>query len=345
MAIENEELTTIRDQAAHWWAVLEEGKASAAEKREFANWARQGSERIEAMLRVARISKGLTNVRIPDVPIDVLIREAISAPGETVIPLRREVKPAPRQRRRVVVRFAAGLAAAVLLASGVSWFTLRGAERFETRLGEQRSVMLADGSRITLNTASSVAIKLGADRRVVDLVAGEALFEVAHDAKRPFEVHVGKVVLQAVGTQFDVDRRVTRTTVTVTDGRVAVMAAEARTTHFPVLSSGERVVIVGDVPGEIEKGIDRVEATAWTQGQLIFRQRPLGEIAEEISRYNNARVDIRSPSLRARKVTGTFRTDGVASFVALLSGIPGVQVADDGAGGYLVTADDAATSE
>jgi transmembrane sensor len=277
MAREHEEMTSLTDQAAHWWCLLQEGDAPASEKREFATWVLQSPERIEAVLRIAQVSKALSKARMPDTPVEVLIREAAAAPEENVFPLRRRETPVAQPRRGSVMRIAAGLAAVVLLALGASWFTLMRGERFETRLGEQRLVALADGSRVTLNTASSIEVRLREDRRVVELVAGEALFEVAHDAHRPFEVRVGNVVVKAVGTQFDVDRREIRTAVTVTEGRVAVTVAGARDTQLPILSSGERIVIEGGGAPSIEKGIDRAEATAWTQRQLVLQRRASGD--------------------------------------------------------------------
>ncbi len=77
-----------------------------------------------------------------------------------------------------------------------------------------------------------------------------------------------------------------------------------------------------------QQGVNLTEAIAWTQRQLVFQRRPLGEVAEEFNRYNAGRIEIRSPALRAQEVTGTFRSDDVASFVAVLAGIPGVKVAE-----------------
>jgi transmembrane sensor len=102
------------------------------------------------------------------------------------------------------------------------------------------------------------------------------------------------------------------------------------------------VVVDSTGPGALQHGVNLAEATAWTQRQLVFQHRPLGEVAEEFNRYNAGRIDIRSPTLRQQEVTGTFRSDDVASFVAVLAGIPGVKVEGDGAGGYIVTADESA---
>jgi transmembrane sensor len=349
MTRENEEMTSISEAAAHWWVVLRDGDASAADKREFVEWVTRAPDRVEACLRVARVHAAVSrpDVRWPRTSAESLVRDALATPEDSVIPLharvhqRREEIPS---RRRPVLQWAAGLAASVIMAAClVWWLNLARPEQFQTKLGEQRSVLLADGSRVTLNTASKIEVRLEREHRVVQLLQGEALFEVAHDPQRPFDVRTGDVVMRAVGTHFDVDRRTTRTTLTVVEGRVAVISAGASTEHLPVLSRGERVVIDSAGPGAVQQSVNLTEAIAWTQRQLVFQRRPLGEVAEEFNRYNADRIEIRSAALRAQEVTGTFRSDDVASFVAVLAGIPGVQVVGDGAGGYLVTSDDAAT--
>jgi transmembrane sensor len=140
-----------------------------------------------------------------------------------------------------------------------------------------------------------------------------------------------------VGTQFDIDRRASRTAVTVVKGRVAVIAPDSHTGNPPVLSEGDRVVVDSTGPGALEHDVNLAEATAWRHQELVFHHRTLREVADEFNRYNIGRIEIRSPSLREQEVTGTFRSNDVASFVAVLEGIPSVQVIDDGAGGYVVT--------
>jgi transmembrane sensor len=118
-----------------------------------------------------------------------------------------------------------------------------------------------------------------------------------------------------------------------------MIAAESHTGNLPVLAAGDRVVIDSAGRGALEHDVNLAEATAWTQHQLVFHHRPLGEIADEFNRYNLGQIEIRSPSLREQEVTGTFRSNDVASFVAVLEGIPGVRVSDAGTGGYVVTSD------
>ena len=347
MTHDNEELNSISQQAAHWWVVLHNANPSASEKREFVEWVTRVPDCVEACLRVALVHAAVSRaeVRWPATSAEDLVRDALAAPGDSVIPLRPHV-PWKREdkredeHRRPALRWAAALAVSVMAAASLSWwFMLARPEQFQTNVGEQHSVVLADGSRVTLNTASKIEVRLRAGHRDINLLQGEALFEVAHDARRPFDVRAGNVVVRAVGTRFDIDRRATHTAVTVVEGRVAMIAAGSATGTLPVLSARDRVIVDGAGVADLEHNVNLAETTAWTQHQLVFHHRPLGEIADEFNRYNVGRIEIRSPSLREQEVTGTFRSNDVASFIAVLAGIPGAHVVDDGAGSYIVTSD------
>jgi transmembrane sensor len=354
MAHENEELTSISQQAAHWWVGLHNVEASAAEKREFGEWVALAPECVEACLRIAQVHAAVSraDVRWPETSVEDLVRDALATPEDSVVPLRphvpwKRLEKREEEHRRPALRWAAALAVSVLVAASLSWwFMLAGNEQFQTKLGEQHLVVLADGSRVTLNTASKIEVRLRAGHRIVQLLQGEALFEVTHDAQRPFDVYAGNVVVRAVGTRFDIDRRATRTAVTVVEGRVAMIAAGSATGTLPVLSARDRVIVdsAGGGAGAVEHNVNLAETTAWTQHQLVFHHRPLGEIAEEFNRYNVGRIEIRSASLREQEVTGTFRSNDVASFMAVLAGIPGARVVDDGAGGYIVTSNASETT-
>jgi transmembrane sensor len=228
---------------------------------------------------------------------------------------------------------------ALLLGVGLAWFMLSRPQVFQTKFGEQRSILLDDGSRVTLNTASKIEIDLNEDRRLIHLVQGEALFEVAHEAARPFDVRAGASVLRAVGTQFDVDMRPTHTTVTVVEGQVALMSGMDRDGRLPTLLAADRLVITAEGPGVARHGVDVAAAISWTQRQLVFEHRPLGEVAEEFNRYNHDRIEIGSDALRQEQITGTFQSNDAASFVSFLANIPGVRIENDGRGGHVVTLD------
>jgi transmembrane sensor len=164
----------------------------------------------------------------------------------------------------------------------------------------------------------------------VRLLAGEALFKVAHDATRPFDVTSSNTTVRAVGTQFNVDRRPDSTTVTVVDGAVAVFTtsvdtAEEEQTRVP-LAAGEQLTLA---PRSARHPVraDVATALAWTQRKLVFENRRLGEVADEFNRYNRQAIEIRSPELREQRVTGVFQANDPRSFLTFLSRQPGVTVA------------------
>jgi transmembrane sensor len=373
VAKERDPLTPISEQASHWWVVLHSEGASSADHREFGEWVARSPERVEAYLRTARLMRALKSrsVRWPGTPAEELIREAKTSPPNALrfsrVPVQDE-----GSRKYLPLRKHWAWAGVSTLAVAVvcAWLTLPHLQRYGTRLGEQRSILLDDGSRVTLNTASKIEVDLRRDRRVVRMIAGEALFEVAHDVTRPFDVEVRRTVVRAVGTQFDVDVRATRTTVTVLEGRVAVVersdasggsfdtrgvasapdrhAPERRSivTHGPnagetgsalILTAAERLVITSSGPGTPEHVGNLEAATSWTQRQLIFQRTPVSEVAEEFNRYNHGRILIDSEPLQRQEVTGVFQSNDPGSFMEFLSGIPGVEIRITAQGDRIVT--------
>lgn len=329
--------TSLAEQAAFWWQVFQDGEATAADHREFADWTSRSREHVEAYLEVALLHKALKapTVRWPETSAEQLIREARAAPPDPVqlqphtpsTPQRQESRP-PRWRLALA---AAATAIFAFIGGGIFWM-LGQTRQYETALGEQRQVTLCDGTRVTLNTASKIEVRLRKSCRNVRLVQGEALFEVAQDAKRPFDVNAGDATVRAVGTQFNVDTRPQQTTVTVVEGRVAFVSGQV-----PVLIAGDRLVVTAAGTATISHGVNVEAALAWTRNQLVFENRPLGEVAEEFNRYNGGRIVIESESLHAEKVTGTFQSNNPVAFVQFLSNIPGVIVRDDGSGGYVIS--------
>lgn len=375
---------SIAGQAADWWARLHDEGASPEDQRQFGLWVVRSPERIEAYLDVARLMRGLKSDRIrwPSTPADELIRMAKAAPGDPVpMPgissppermdsLQDDVTEAPANRGRSLKdqggdqnyrRYGWALAACALLAMASAWLWLQKPQEYATKFGEQRSILLSDGSRVTLNTASGVEVKFQKDRRIVHLLKGEALFDVAHDSSRPFDVIARTSVLRAVGTEFNIDLGAKDTTLTVVEGRVAVMReAEAKIPinsepsipetqlspseqSFPappgslILAAAERVVITAAGPGVPQHVSNLAATTSWTKHQLVFDHEPLAEVAEQFSRYNHGQIVIEGPDLARREITGVFQADDPNSFLTFLAEIPGVQIRAGKDGSHVVT--------
>ena len=130
------------------------------------------------------------------------------------------------RRTHIYGRWAA--AAVIVVAIGLAFAAVYLQVRpvqYETAVSEQRDVLLADGSRITLNTDTALTVRYAATSRRVELARGEAIFAVKHDVARPFEVVAGQTVTRALGTEFNVDRRSDRIRVSVIEGVVRVSAA------------------------------------------------------------------------------------------------------------------------
>jgi transmembrane sensor len=125
----------------------------------------------------------------------------------------------------------------------------------------------------------------------------------------------------------------------VVEGQVALMSGMDRDGRLPTLVAADRLVITAEGPGVARHGVDVAAAISWTQRQLVFEHRPLGEVAEEFNRYNHDRIEIGSDALRQEQITGTFQSNDAASFVSFLANIPGVRIENDGRGGHVVTLD------
>jgi transmembrane sensor len=150
--------------------------------------------------------------------------------------------------------------------------------------GQPRDLTLADGTRVELNGGSRIAVRLGRSREVA-LQEGEAAFDVVHDPGRPFLVRVGDRTLRDLGTQFDVLRHEGRITVTVRQGEVEVAPAQGEPGQTVSLTPGRRL---DHREGDSESVVSTTqadEAFAWRKGQLIYRDRPLSEVASDLDRY------------------------------------------------------------
>jgi transmembrane sensor len=328
---------SIAEQAAHWWLTLNSEEPSASDQREFGKWVTQAPECVEAYLRTAMLMKAAKarDIRWPTTPTEQLVRDAKASLGQGLRVVRELPSPAASRpllaERRIYRRpFVVALATALLAALGIAWFVSASPEEFQTGFGERRSILLHDGSRVVLDTESKIEVQLGNDRRLVTLRAGEALFRVKHDPDRPFEVSVGNVVLRAVGTEFNVDRRDERTTVTMVEGRVLVLPGQV------LLGASDRLVVTPSGPAQPQHGVDPRTVTAWTENKLIFEHTPLSDVAEQFNRYNRHRIRIEGAQLRRQQVSGVFQSDDPASFLAFLSKAPGVRIHETADGTHVV---------
>jgi len=225
----------ILDEASEWFVEFRAGDVDTGARQRFDEWLRRSPEHIRAYIEVARVY-----VELPPPPdtigeIDVAALIAYGNSGANLVPLNVHARITEESRAGETARvhgrdsyrgrWRALTAAALTGLVGISGALVWQAQRFpsySTDIGERRSVELSDGSMVDLNGRSKLRVEFSGAQRRVDLLQGQALFQVAKDKARPFIVRSGEAIVRAVGTQFDVDRKTSGTTVTVLEGRVVV---------------------------------------------------------------------------------------------------------------------------
>ncbi|TAN05515.1 MAG: DUF4880 domain-containing protein [Rhodanobacteraceae bacterium] len=232
----------------------------------------------------------------------------------------RDAKPSGR-RRRWLLASAAALFAVVLASGTLLWRATQQVDRsvWTTAVGEQQLVHLADGSAATLSGDTELRVFLGRRERNVDLVRGEALFDVAKDHTRPFVVHASGYRVIAVGTRFDVRQDGNRLRVVVTRGLVRLQPANGNGQDATELPAGSiaQVSAAGVVVRHVSQAL-AADALSWRDGFADLHDTPLADAVAQFNRYNQRQITIADPALADLRVGGHFRLDNQAAFVRLL---------------------------
>lgn len=291
---------SVKDAATAWFVRLRDEAASDGDRAAFEAWREADPAHAEAYREIERLWAGLDRIdRRADGRNGANGTQAAMA--GPVSP--RASPPTSPSRRRALRRMA--VAASVAVVAGAGAYGLTGPGRFadhRTGPGEQRRIVLADGSSAHLNTATALSLDLTADSRRVTLHTGEAHFEVARDAARPFVVDAAIGRIEALGTAFSVRRREGAVEVIVTEGKVAV-SDHGQGAAVVAVGQGVRVTDTGVAA---VTGADAATALAWRRGRLVFDNRPLGEVLGELARYRRGRIVILDGAVEALPVTGSF---------------------------------------
>jgi len=346
-------------EASEWLVEFRSGDIDSGGRKEFYDWLRTSPEHMRAYLELAAIWNEGSILDLQQTFDDTALMRDVSS-ETNVAPLQRGVDTvfadgtaavqsgshdvlkggralsggARRSRANGRNRYArAALGAAVVLAAlgGAGYWYRELRNTYATGIGEQRTLALDDGSTVQLNSGSRVRVSFSLAQRQVQLLEGQALFDVAKDRTRPFIVRTDTTQIRAVGTQFDVYRKSTATTVTVVEGSVAVIPA-ATTGPRPadaLLTAGEQAIVTAQAAIKQAK-IDVPTATAWTHHQLVFQGAALQEVAAEFNRYNKHRLVIHDPQLALLRVTGIFSCADPASLIRFLQARPDVTVTKAG---------------
>ena len=324
------------EAASHWLVRLDSRSLSDREQAAFEAWLAASPANAEAFEAAKRAWS------LFDDATDDPLLEAIHASALEV---------GPERRRGLWVGLGFGVAASLLAAVtiGPHIISARGEPRpiaaelvaaapnpqpvrvaarpdwadFATARGERRVVRLTEGSTVTLNTDSAIRVAYSDRRRLIHLLRGQALFEVAKNKAWPFVVRAGDREVTALGTVFEVRLDSNRMKVTLVEGKVVVDGVDDR----PVPESGAVVptiltpgqeLIATDGQSQILTKVDVEQQLRWRDGFVEFEDVPLGQAVREMNRYTRRELiigDARSAQLR---VSGVFRTGNPERFAAIV---------------------------
>jgi transmembrane sensor len=284
------------DEAVNWLVRVQSEAATAEDWVALTAWLEASKAHAQAFARAERLS-----AEIADNAGE--IAAAMARPTAEIV--RAAARPGP-SRRWVPL---AGLGAAAGIAAV---FAVPGLQRsyygpvavYRTGVGETREIALADGTRVHLDAASTMTVRMGWRQRLVDLAQAQASFDVAKDAGRPFVIDVGDQRVRAVGTEFNIRHDDRNVVVTVRRGVVEVGQPELGGVAVARLATGEELRHVEGTTTSARRRVNPDGAFAWRAGQMVCDDEPLLQIVAQLNR--------RYPMpIRVSKAAGAKRFSGV----------------------------------
>ncbi|CAM3839374.1 FecR family protein [Paracidovorax anthurii] len=288
-------------QAVAWLLALDdapEGSAAApATHARWRDWLDADPAHALAWERIAAM-----DARLRETPPGAALH-ALAAPGAA----RR------RTAARLAVLLAAGTGALLAARQTAPWQAL--AADLSTATGERRHTVLADGTRLQLDTASAVDVRYGAIERRIVLRRGEILIESAPDAARPLRVQTAEGTVRAIGTRFTVRQRDGLTAVAVLGGAVELQPRGAQAPPL-VLHAGQEAAFSATQASPAAPL--REGAAAWSEGMLVADDMALPDFLAELGRYRPGVLRC-APEAAGLRVSGTYPLDDTDRVLAALT--------------------------
>lgn len=322
------------DEALEWLMRSREGDLTQSQRQQLADWLADSPAHVRGYLRAGELWVTLNAVDLqaagPKEKLLELIRDkdhranvfAFNSPGSAGASTGDRTSPItiPRKRWKKM----SALAASLLAVAVGAWLYIVQANVYKTARGEQRSIVLSDGSFVQLNTLSKLSIHMDSHRRLIELKQGEAYFKVAPDPKRPFEVSTRDARVRALGTAFDVYDQGHSTHVAVIEGRVAVHRAAAPAMS---LQAGQQVSISPAVRMTATQTTSQ-NVTAWMQRRIVLNHDTVADAAGEFNRYNRVQIRIDGEAVASLRINGVFDADDPRALVRFLQEAQGIKVQD-----------------
>ena len=281
----------VAQQAADWLTVLMSDEAGEQERRDWLRWREADAEHARAWAHIEAFSQRYGQVH----------------KGAAMQALAGAAAPASRQRRQLLLWLGVAGGAGLLAAHTGAWDQV-GALRadYRTATGERRDVMLADGSALSLNTASAVNVRFDGERRLIELLAGEILIVSGHgagvDNTAPLVVATREGLVRALGTRFSVRQQDGQSYVAVFESAVEIRPLDGIGASL-LLPAGRSTTFTrrhAAAPHAVEAYAD-----AWSRGQMIVDDVTLGEFLADLSRYRPGLIHC-APEVARLRLSGVF---------------------------------------
>jgi len=316
----------INQQAAEWFTLMQAEDVSASDREALQAWLAEHADHREAFKRVDLLWQGLGD--LVGTAEGQALRQSVDS--ESIAARVQSLFMAPLimfKNTVSVPRYALSLVAVVCVAVGSLMLPTANAPvtaYYSTERGEIETIVLADNTEITLGAKSAIRTHTSDLERSVELLSGEAFFDVAKDRQKPFFVTVNDVLVEVVGTQFNVQKIRDTVNVSVLEGIVNVFeqgSDDSQSGSLPdvTLTAGQKVVKENDRAFEAVTDVMTSDLGAWRLGRLIYRDISLADIVADTGRYFDGKIVLQSSDLADVKVTMTLRADQVGQLPEMLA--------------------------
>ncbi|MBW2368646.1 MAG: FecR domain-containing protein [Deltaproteobacteria bacterium] len=334
-------------EAINWFKKIRAENPKPKQYLGLGHWLKRNQAHQESFDRINATWDSLDTVK--DHP---LVLETLNRDFETAKPTVKKVPVFKRGFRIPVIRYASLMATCLLVAGLIwlpQWNTIPN-KSYRTVNGEHRSVQLADDSTVHLDAETSISTFFSKELRRVELKKGQAMFSVAHDPEKPFIVTADGVTVRALGTVFNVHKENRgKVSVSVAEGVVRVdwvvapdlpiaavneegmeklaiskqnLIANKKTmqprTESKVLTSGQKIAVERQKVKYKIQTVKPNQVNAWREGKLVFKERPLVDVINEINRHINNKILIGDKSLEEITISLNFQIKHYEGFLSTL---------------------------
>ncbi len=309
----------VMDAALNWFSLLQGYPDDVGLRARFQTWRSADPAHAKAFNEVAGVWE------LPE--LDDIASEIGNTAGRATISGNVTSIERARPHRNFWTHAIMASAAAILVAVGIQQYPammLNWRADYQTATGTRDEITLPDGSRMTLNTASAVAVDFEGSKRSVTLLRGEAYFDVVADPSRPFTVAAAFSEVEVKGTAFSVRTDAERDTVLLERGIVDVARLPARA-DTTVMHPGETVMATA-TELSLVSNVDPIAALSWRDGRLIFENQPFEQVLGEIGRYYAHSIVVANGQVGRARVTGNYRIDNPERTIRSLAATVGGSV-------------------